>query len=126
MVGAKANRIVEVTVRFTPRPRDVVFKVFSGQHAVALSRRFYRAKLKANQSPRVVGAKKECEMTASTETVAVKTGYAIKFYDSPLCAPPERGLGRSGPGRSDPRGTLGTTETSGRPDDRIPEFYALP
>lgn len=88
MLSAKANRIVEVTVSFTPHllkdSNFEAFKVFSGQHAVALSRRFYRAKLKAGQSPRVIGAKKECEMTATdTETVAIKTGFAIKFYDSP-------------------------------------------
>lgn len=83
MLSAKANRIVQVTVSFKPRPDDEVFKVFSGQDAVGLSRRFYRAKLKAKQSPRVVGAKKECEMTAEyTETVAVKMGYALKFDDS--------------------------------------------
>lgn len=52
---ASANRVVSVTVEYD-RSGTRVTKTFEGPRAVAASRAFYAAKLRANANPKVCGA----------------------------------------------------------------------
>lgn len=53
---AKSNSVTAVAVEYTGRGGVRVVKQFAGPAAVSASRTFYRAKLKAGKTPRVVSA----------------------------------------------------------------------